>query len=323
MGMSNESVDDLLQGRLTITLSTARRLSAFLGASVEFWMARDFQYRQDSRRIHAEGQDWLRRLPLGDMVRFGWLQRPPAPSEELSKCLEFFAVNSVDEWRTNYAQVIGMAAFRTSPSYDSRPESVVAWLRQGEIEAEGVACESWSRERFRKTLFGLRELTRVKDPRRFLPKLRDACARCGVALVVVRAPTGCRASGATRTLGSDRAVLQLSFRFLTDDQFWFTFFHEAAHLVLHTESREVLILEGVNGDRSQQDAEANRFAGRMLIPDEYQDDLHSMPTNWRAVVRFASRIGVSPGIVVGQLQHLGRIDYSQLNRLKRRFEWSE
>ena len=286
-------------------------------------MARDFQYRQDSRRLHAEGQDWLRQLPVGDMVRFGWLERPPRPSEELSKCLEFFAVVSVAEWRTKYAGVMDMAAFRTSPSFDSRPESVAAWLRQGEIEAKQVDCESWNRERFEETLMEVRKLTRIKDPCRFLPKLRAACARCGVALVVVRSPSGCRASGATRISGAEKAILQLSFRFLTDDHFWFTFFHEAGHLVLHTESGDVLILEGMDKDRSQQDAEANQFAARMLIPDEYQDHLRSMPTSWQEVVRIASHIGVSPGIVVGQLQHLGRVEFGHLNRLKRRFEWTE
>ena len=44
-------------------------------------------------------------------------------------------------------------------------------------------------------------------------------------------------------------------------------------------------------------------------------------TNSYDFVRFARRIGISPGIVVGQLQHMGKLNYRQMNGLKRRYTW--
>ena len=332
MSLSAKETNDLLQGRATVTIDVARRLTGVLGASVEFWMSRDYQYRQDSRRLQEDEEGWLRKLPLGDMIKFGWLSPPPLPSEELAACLRFFGVSSVFEWRVNYGGLQETAAFRSSPSFDSREESVSAWLRQGEIEAEGIGCRPWHSERFQRSLDQLRSLTRQKDPDRFLPALQGVCSENGVAVVVVRSPSGCRASGATRFLTNDKAILQLSFRYLTDDHFWFTFFHEAGHLILHGQSQfftsalegqRPWILEGADVPTTEREQEANHFAAAALIPEEFQQEFKTVTPNRRAVVRFAHRVGVSPGVVVGQMQHDGRIGYDQLNSLKRRFAWQD
>lgn len=332
MGLSGEETNDLLHGRSTVTLNVARLLTGVLGASVEFWMSRDYQYRQDSRRLQEEEVGWLRRLPLGDMIKFGWLNPAPLPSEELATCLRFFGASNVVEWREKYFGLQSSAAFRSSPSFDSREESVAAWLRQGEIEAGKIECKPWHAAQFQESLSLLRTLTRQKDPSRFLPALQSACSENGVAVVVVRSPSGCRASGATRFMTNDKAILQLSFRYLTDDHFWFTFFHEAGHLILHGQrqfftsalgAQRLWILEGEGVQATEEEQEANQFAATALIPEEFQHELSILPPNHRAVIRFANRAGVSPGVVVGQMQHHGRIGYDQLNGLKRRFTWQD
>ncbi len=135
----------------------------------------------------------------------------------------------------------------------------------------------------------------------------------------MRAPKGCRASGATRFPTPQKPLLLLSFRHLSDDQFWFTFFHEAGHLVLHGE--QSLFLEGKTTPLTDEEHEANDFAARLLIPSEFEPTMLALPPHAIPVIRFAHRVGISPGIVVGQLQHRGRFRQDQLNHLKRRFVW--
>lgn len=319
--LPTELVKELLDGRTAITLGLARQLSHVLGSSVEFWMSRDFQYRQDAQRLHTGEGEWLRGLPVADMIRFGWLSPSPHPSEELSACLAFFNVASVPAWYDAYAHIEELVKFRTSPTFDSKPSAVAAWLRQAERESETLECWPWNPSQFLSALHDIRALTRTKDPKRFLPLLRGLCAQQGVAVVVVRAPSGCRASGATRFLSHKKALLVLSFRYLTDDQFWFTFFHEAAHLLLHGE--EELFLEGADTKPTQFEEEANAFAADILIPPQERQAMFQLGANAFDIIRYAGRIGVSPGIVVGQLQHYGVIRHEQLNRLKRRFRWEE
>lgn len=332
MGCEIDDAHNLLLGRSTITISLARRLSKVLGASLEFWMSRDFHFREDVKRIHGGDQEWLRELPLGDMINFGWLKPPPHPIEELSACLRFFKVSDISEWYSTYRGIQEMAVFRTSPSFDSRAASVAAWLRQGEILADKTECKSWDSLKFRESLPHLRQLTRQKDPAKFIPQLQTICSECGVAVVIVRCPNGCRASGATRFISSNKAVLQLSFRYLTDDHFWFTFFHEAGHLLLHSEVSffpRVLgesgewIVEGLESPESVKEKEADQFAAYVLVPQRFEQQLMTLSTDTRSIIRFAHKLGISPGIVVGQLQYRKRIGYNQFNNLKRRFQWGD
>lgn len=321
MELSVYDARDLLQGRATITVGIARRLEIILGASVEFWVSRDFQYREDIARINEPDQDWIAELPVGDMVKFGWLKQKPHPSEEVEACLSFFDVPSVGAWRKAYGGLQQMAAFRTSPTLDSRPGAVSVWLRQGEIEASSIPCAPWDVKGFMESLPLIRSLTREREPREFIPKLQQLCAENGVAVAVVRAPSGCRASGATQFLSADKALLLLSFRHLSDDQFWFTFFHEAGHLVLHEKTK--LFLEGIDPESPVDEAQANEFAARILIPSDFHSDLLSGCGSTQDIVRLARKIGISPGIIVGQLQNMGKAKRNHWNGLKRRFHWED
>lgn len=324
MDYTFEHANELLHGHATITIENARRLEGILGASVEFWMNRESQYREDVARLQREvrgaaSREWLTELPVKDMIKFGWLESVPGSADAAAACLRFFGVRDVGTWRKTYRDALEMAAFRTSPSFESQPGAVAAWLRQGEIESASIDCKRWNAKKFQEILPRIRSLTRKKDPSYFIPELAKRCAECGAAVLIVRAPTGCRASGATRFLSPSRALMLLSFRYLSDDHFWFTFFHEAGHLLLH--DKKALFLEGPDMPLTREEEEANEFAARVLIPPKFQAELRNLRANGREVIRFARHAGVSPGIVVGQLQHLGQIKPNQLNTLKRRFIW--
>jgi Zn-dependent peptidase ImmA (M78 family) len=118
--------------------------------------------------------------------------------------------------------------------------------------------------RLQESLSEVRKLTWRKAPERFIPELRAICAGSGVAVVVVRAPEGCRASGASRFLSTDKAVLMLSFRHLTDDHVWYTFFHEVAHLLLH--GRDAIYIDADDDASNDMEVEANRFAADWIVP---------------------------------------------------------
>lgn len=317
---SDSRIVELLEGRLSITISLARQLREVLGASTEFWMTRDHQYRALTTTLGTQEREWLNELPVGDMIRFGWLTPTPTPSEEARVCLDFFGVQSIDMWQEEYIASPAMAVFRSSPSFDSRPASVAAWLRRGILEASKIQTKPWDSKGFRDCLEELRSLSREKRPSVFLSVLRDRCAEFGVAIVPVRALSGCRASGAAKFLTPDKAVIVLSFRHRTDDHFWFSFFHEAAHLVLHASTGMFVDADQPTDHPIEQ--EANALAANILVPPEHQEEMRTLPRETAAILRFARRIGISPGIVVGQLQHAGRLGYDQFHSLKRRYQWT-
>ena len=318
-------VEQLLAGTEALTDRLALKLEAAFGAPADFWLRRETSFRAAlERRQAAESTEakrqWLHSLPLKDMMAFGWLPEVPKEvNEAASLCLRFFDEPDLSSWRGTFSDEVPLAAFRTSPTVDSDAAAVAAWLRRGEVLAAALKCAPWDPARFRAALFEIRALTNNKKPKIFVPELQRVCANSGVAVVIVRAPSGCRASGATRFLSADRAILMLSFRYLSDDHFWFTFFHEAGHLLLHDNGDT--FLEGINSSTDRAAREANDFAARTLIPPEFEAEMLRLKVDGREVVRFATRAGVSPGIVVGQLQHRRVFTRRQLNDLKRRFSW--
>lgn len=322
LDISSEELSKLLSGALPITASRAKGLANVVGGSERFWLEREQQYRRNAEALENEGKEWMSSLPFADMVRYGWIKATTSTSEKIRQALDYFEVSTVDEWRDAWlSERAGITAYRTSPAFAMQSASVAAWLRQGELLAAKLQVGSWSRERFERLLPSLRSLSRVLEPAKFIPELQERCAACGVAVVVVRAPKGCPASGATRVKG-DKAILQLSVRYLRDDSFWFTFFHEAAHLVLH-EDRLFLEWPDKREIDNHEEAEANIFAGQLLIPSSEEKALLALPHDYRSIMRFAKNLSISPGIVVGQLQHRGLVRQDKLNFLKKRYSWGD
>lgn len=321
--LDDQELEQLIGGDTAINVGLARKLAITLGASVEFWMSRDFDYRRRNVQLRSLETEWLAKLPIDDMIKFGWLRPAPKPTEELEACLRYFGVLSVSAWMRKYEGEIGQVAFRTSPTYQSNSCAVAAWLRQGDLQATQLDCAPWDPESLQAKIPEIRQLTRQKNPQKFLPDLQAQCAEAGVAVTVVRSPSGCRASGAVRFVNPTKAIIQLSFRYLSDDHFWFTLFHEIGHLVLHDVRKRILLEQPEIDQDSDEERQANAYAAKILISKDDRLVLARMSLNSKSIIRFARKLGVSPGIVVGQLQHEGRLRHNQLNRLKRRFVWTD
>lgn len=326
LGCRPSTISGLLAGTGSIDQNLADSLARHVGGTASFWLARQSKYLAALARIADAvpddvGAAWVKQFPHSDIASYGWVQKGIERKNLMAAYLAYFGVNSPKEWADRYATYTKDTAFRTSPTYQSNLGAISAWLRQGEIEASAQHCRSWSPERLRQALPELRVLAKTKNLSYLLPRLRDICAECGVAVVFVRAPKGCRASGATRFVSSTKAMVILSFRYLSDDHFWFTFFHELGHVLLH--NAKLTFIDGEIGMSDDAEKEADRFSADVLIPPSRRDEMMDLKPRREAIIRFAYSIGVAPGVVVGQMQHAKAIQPNRLNGLKRRFDWDE
>ena len=195
---------------------------------------------------------------------------------------------------------------------------MAAWLRQGEQQAQGLRCAPYEPRRFRRLLGEIRGLT-SRPPDVFQLELVRLCAESGVAVVFVPELPKLRISGAARWISPRKALIQLSLRYKTNDHLWFSFFHEAGHVLLHGK-RSVFIDDGKGSDGEE--AEANTFAANLLVPPAiYGRLIATRPPSEPAVFQASKEAGVAPGIIVGRLQHDGLLRYDQMNHLKERFTW--
>lgn len=329
-GRPTKTINEIIKGKAAITPETALQLERVLRVPAGFWLRREHHYRESiARQKEREGlatqTEWLRSsgIPWEEMVSKGWID-PSDPDDlvqALKAVLSFFGITSPLQWSALDYQ----ACFRQSHAYEVNQAAVAAWLRKGELEAQAIHCAPYDPHRFREALHRARALT-LALPEVFVPELRALCAAAGVAVVFVPELRRSRVSGATRWLSPTKALIQLSLRYKTDDQVWFSFFHEAGHIVLHGKSEGFLEVE--DGETEDiRERQANEFAANYLIsPGDMARLRRLMPTTARyisleEIKAFSERIGVAPGIVVGRLQHEGLLPHSHGNRLKVKLEW--
>ncbi|MEQ8384184.1 MAG: helix-turn-helix domain-containing protein [Coleofasciculus sp. A1-SPW-01] len=326
LGYTTKHVSLLLNGKAPITEETALKLANVLGSNASFWLSREAQYRaklaqQEAEKDFQKWVSWLDELPVKELMDQGVIlkqrrdtKNKPAIVREL---LRFFGVASPKEWQNYYANM--EAAFRRTRTEQSDVGAISAWLRRGEIEAEGLNCPKYNKAKFKSAVQAIRQLTLLPSEE-FMPQMRQLCLDAGVVFCLVPAIPRAHTSGVARWLNPHKALIQLSLYGKTNDRFWFTFFHEAAHILLHGK-KEIFLDEWEKGEKleSQQEAEANQWAKEFLIPHEYEPELPQLRSK-ESVNAFASKLGIHPGIVVGRLQYEEVIQMSWMNDLKARFE---
>jgi len=324
MGRPLQMLSEIIQGKKAITAKTALQLERATGVPANFWNSSQRNYeatlaRLDEERGLAPDSSWLKQFPLKAIINLHWLPQCDSPSQQLRALLNFFGVAGIKEWKTLWTAP--EVAYRTSTAFEANPMAAAAWLRQGERIAQQIRTDPYHHEAFVKALYEIRKLT-ISGADVFVPRATHLCRAAGVALVFVPELPATRAYGATRWLTPTKAILQLSLRGKTDDFLWFTFFHEAAHILNHGK-RDAFIEapDGTNGQEARRKEEdANTFASDFLIPkNAFAQFRQQRPFNTATVNRFAAELGIAPGIVVGRLQHEKLLPYTHLNALKRRF----
>lgn len=311
-GLSTKHVNQIVQGAAPITMETAIALDRITGIPARVWNRRESDYREGLLRTTPRGlsQDddaWLSRLPIKDLQKRGRLPVERDRARLFDAALSFFGVADRQAWERVWRGPV--VSFRRSQAYASSPGAVVSWLRIAQLEAQLVRAKPYSPPLFRGVLSELRSLTVAGDTNGIL----EMCATAGVVVVFVPEVKGCRISGAAWWTSPSRAVIALSDRYKKDDYFWFTFFHEAAHILLHSK-KETFVDDGTDDNILEE--EANRFAADFLIPPNAASKLASLSTDID-VENFAQELGIAPGIIVGRLQHDGYWAWNRGHNLKR------
>lgn len=327
LGRPVQAVNEIMAGKKEITEDTALELERVLQVPAHFWLAREARYREYLARVRdAQGRQvqvpWLERFPIKALQAAGVLPegRLSGPFKEqlVDDLLRFFGVASPEGWCGQYDKM--QAQFRRAkPDQQTDAAAITAWLRMGELAAARVSTADYSASTLEGNLPAMRALS-LNSPPEISAGLISLCAQAGVALVFVPALQGTHVSGVARWVGG-RPLIQLSLLGKWNDGFWFSFFHEVAHILKHP-TRSVFLDDASSGDavQSSEEQEANRFATDVLIPRARQAELADLPLDRASVVAFAQSLGIHPGIVVGQMQHRQLIGYSHpLGQLKARY----
>ena len=311
--------------------TTALALEKVLRRPAHFWLNLQRQFDEAearNRELSRSGlwTEWAQKFPLKDMKRLKFSL--PSGRSDVDALLTFLGVSSPESWNAvwNAANV----AYRQTRRFVQSAEAVSAWVRETELVAEQIDTAPFDEQRLRSSIGELRHLTREKAEA-IMDPVQSICAGFGVAVVLVPELPHCGISGSARWLSDKKALIGLTLRYKTDDQLWFTFFHELAHILLHRKKR-AFIVDNAADDLSDRiidpemqgyEAEANQFAADTLIPPAALTQfLRARDTTNDAIHGFAETLGVGPGIVVGRLQFEGMLKGFQGNALKQKLSWN-
>ncbi|MCF6237693.1 MAG: ImmA/IrrE family metallo-endopeptidase [Candidatus Marinimicrobia bacterium] len=318
--MTEQSLIRIFKGEQPISYATANRLELVTRVPARFWNNLEAEYREQLAKIEererlANSIDWLKTIPVKELVERGSVEAQPDKVSQLREVLKFYGVGSVSAW-SDIWDVPAVAA-RRSPCFETLPGIASAWIRQGELQAHEVECLPYDKARFKKALKQIRGLT-SETAEVFEPEMKRLCAEAGVAVAFVREMKKVPWSGATKWLTPKKAMILLCLRGKGEDKFWFSFFHEAGH-VLHDSKKDLLINDGSHDD--PREVGANEFASEILIPAKYNATIPTLRSR-AEVLQLAGELGIAPGILVGRYQFLtGKWDF--FKDLIRPLQWAE
>ena len=261
----------VMKGKSSITPDMAVRFEGVTKIPAHFWMNHQRSYdefivREKRKVTIEEAVPWAKQFPLTEMINKDWLPQVSSIQEKTMELLAFFGFSNHKAWEEYYFKQQLKVAFRISLSQTQEPFAISAWLRKGELQAAELETNDYSEKKFKEILSALKSIM-AKHPHGSLIQLQQICLEAGVK--VVQTPCIKKASlrGSTRWL-NDTPFIQLSESYHHNDSFWFTFFHQAGHILLH--GKKDIFLENVDySDKDlEKEREADEFASKWTLTHE-------------------------------------------------------
>lgn len=314
MDMSEKHISKLINGDVQLTPETAVRLEMVLGVPAKFWNHLEATYREKIIKAKAENAmdadvEMAKQFPYSEMAKFGWVPETREAKEKVVNLRKYFEV--VELSLLGSEQITRIACRRLAITEKS-DLALMAWAQEAKIQARDIQTAPINIKRLISAMSEIRKMTVLK-PNEFCPKIKECLANCGVALVFLPHLKGSFLQGAS-FLDGNKIVVGLTARGKDADKFWFSLFHELAHIALGHVGQ-------LNGTSEDDERTANKWSGDMLIASkDFETFRRNRDYSERNVLRFAKAQGIAPGIVVGRMQLEGMIQYSMLNHLKEKYE---
>jgi len=309
-----KTISNILAGESSITSDMAVVFEDVLGIPARFWLARQQNYNEAVARLKKHQSvvndiAWAALFPYSNMVKLGWIKATKIKEEKVELLYKYFRVGNQDAFADYYFNQKLKLSFRLTRTIEKKPYAIAAWLRQGEIQAAELESAEYDEKVFTNCLPEIKNLL-ATHPSDFFKKLQAICLSAGVKIVYTPCLPGASIHGSTRWLG-DTPLIQMSAKYPHNDSFWFTFFHEAAHIIKH--GKKYIALENVDykEEDKAKEKEADDFAIMWTFSEEEEEEvLSSARLTSQDIHGFAKKFNTHPGIIIGRFHHKKLIPYS-------------
>lgn len=306
---SRPKVSEVLSGKRPLSLTMIRKLTSGLGIPAEVLLKEP-----EAQLPPEDALSFARHFPIGEMLKRGWFGNFEGTTAEAKRQIEDLFVE--------FAGPLGGDAMLSSLNRQQ--------VRQGS-QQDNYALTAW---RIRVAKLALRESipnyksgTVTKEFLRELSRLsylsqgpclaKEFLAKSGIHLVCERHLPKTHLDGAALKLPNGVPVIALTLRYDRLDNFWFTLFHELAHVALHLDKNDgdAFFDDLTKSASDKYEREADSLAVDTLIPSGEWEKARLTPKSSPASVTvFAEKLRISPAIPAGRLRYESK-DYKKFKQL--------
>ncbi len=326
LGRPTQTINEIIKGKKSITPTTALELEDVLGVPSHIWIGLESEYqiviaKQEELKQMEEESKLIPNFPYADLVKLGFVKTTRKAVERVDELKRFFNVAKLAQIPKVEAY---QPAFRVSDHTNISHEAIATWIQVARIKAKDIETKIFDKKILKKKLIKIKSLMILEDINEVIEEIQKVLNSCGIALVLLPHFKKTKVHGATFWLDNDKAVIAMTLRGGFSDMFWFSFFHEVGHILLHPK-REVFLEDGSTNTKLQkQEDEADKFASETLISQkEYNLFISNNDFSKSSVLSFAKHLEIKPSIIVGRLMHDKHIEFNnyELSPLRDRYKW--
>ena len=325
LNVSEKHISELLNNKVLLTMDMAMALEKVINIKYEVLMGYEIKYRgflekeKELEKLKKENLDEIcQKYQIDFMRKKKWLDLPErsSKSEKVYELLKFFGVKNMENILSVYSSRVYEYSFKED-GYQIEP--LLVWIRKCELEARKQNVEEYNKENFEKAILEIKSLIK-KDDVDIFKKIKEICNENGVYFVMEEAVPNSKVRGAFTWIG-ENPLIQISLRYCSNDHFWFAFFHEVGHLMLHAKKSKNFI-DTEDTEDKEMELEADNYSRNMILDDNiYKDFVEENNYTKERIIKFAKENDIHPGIVVGRLQHDGKLGWNMMGELKQRYRW--
>ncbi len=314
-GRPTKTISEIISGKVAITPETALQFERVLGESAGFWLALEANHqlakirnRETEAATSKDAIEWAKNFPIAEMLKLKLLAAKPKGSEIVDAVLRAFSVSSISAWDEHWQKRLDLSRFKQQGHKRIDPYAVAVWLRRAEVAADRIDTSPYSEQEFRSKLPVLRKLS-LERWDNISEKLVSECAEVGVAVALVPMVSNTGLRGAAYWATKDKAVIVLSDRLKREANVWFSFFHEACHILEHSKKAVFIDQEDSGTGGRDIEAEADQFSAEILVPEDVLESFVSTFGSYVPRMKaetfkgFAHQHAVPPGLLLTRLQH--------------------
>ncbi len=308
-GKPEKTISAILNVKSSITPEMSVLFERVLGIPASFWIKKQSYYNEFlARKEHGKeiikAIEWAKNFPYPQMIKLGLVKATRKIDEKAEELLTFFNISKASAWENIYLNQKTPLYLRISLQHSKNPYALSALLRMGEIKANKIQVKEYDKLKLKKVLPELKSIMANK-PLDFLSKIQEVCLIAGVKVIYSSNLPKTVTNGTVRWIDSI-PVVQMTDRFKRYDVFWFSFFHEIGHILLHGNKKNIFLEETQSlNKKDEKEQEADIFAANWILSeDEYNQIISEINTGkdiLETIEYYAKHFNTHKDIIIGRI----------------------